>query len=203
VKKNPMGVTALDQYARIQPASRAAWRAWLEANHAQSESIWLVLPKKGSGIAGVSLSDAVDGALCFGWIDSLPRALDNHRSMLLISPRKAKSNWSAVNKAKIQRLAVAGLIAPPGQKMIDLAKANGTWDALNTVEALETPDDLCVALAGFENAVTNWDAFPRSAKRGILEWILNAKAPETRAKCVAETAEKAGRNERANQWKKP
>jgi uncharacterized protein YdeI (YjbR/CyaY-like superfamily) len=203
VKKNAMGVTALDSYIRVQPASRAEWRAWLEANHAQSESIWLVLPKKGSGIAGVSLSDAVDEALCFGWIDSLPRALDDQRSMLLISPRKAKSNWSAVNKAKIERLAVAGLIAPPGQKTIDLARANGTWDALNTVEALATPDDLASALAGFENAATNWEAFPRSAKRGILEWILNAKAPETRAKRIAETAEKAGRNERANQWKKP
>jgi uncharacterized protein YdeI (YjbR/CyaY-like superfamily) len=87
--------------------------------------------------------------------------------------------------------------------MIDLAKANGTWDALNTVEALETPDDLASALADFENAAANWQAFPRSAKRGILEWILNAKAPETRAKRIAETAEKAGRNERANQWKKP
>jgi uncharacterized protein YdeI (YjbR/CyaY-like superfamily) len=198
-----MGVNALDQYARIQPASRAEWRAWLAANHGQKESIWLVLPKKGSGIEGVVLSDAVDEALCFGWIDSLPRALDDQRSMLLVSPRKAKSNWSAVNKSKIERLEAAGLIAPPGQMMIDLAKANGTWDALNTVEALETPNDLAAALADFENAAANWQAFPRSAKRGILEWILNAKAPETRAKRIAETAEKAGRNERANQWKKP
>jgi uncharacterized protein YdeI (YjbR/CyaY-like superfamily) len=193
---------ALDTYIRFQPASRSEWRAWLKANHAQKDSIWLVMPKKGSGIEGVALSEAVDEALCFGWIDSLPRALDDQRSMLLISPRKPKSNWSAVNKAKVERLAASGLIAPPGQKMIDLAKANGTWDALNSVEALETPDDLAAALANYENAATNWDAFPRSTKRGILEWILNAKAPETRAKRVAETAEKAGRNERANQWKK-
>jgi uncharacterized protein YdeI (YjbR/CyaY-like superfamily) len=195
--------TVLDEYERVRPASRAAWRAWLVENHTQKDSIWLVMPKKGSGIAGVALSDAVDEALCFGWIDSLPRKLDENFSMLLVSPRKAKSNWSAVNKAKIERLEAAGLIAPPGQKMIDLAKANGTWDALNTVEALDTPNDLVSALADFENAATNWQAFPRSAKRGILEWILNAKAPETRAKRVAETAEKAGRNERANQWKKP
>ncbi|MGL4404634.1 MAG: YdeI/OmpD-associated family protein, partial [Notoacmeibacter sp.] len=121
-----MAATALDHYVKVQPASRAEWRAWLAKNHAQKESVWLVMPKKGSGIEGVGLSDAVDEALCFGWIDSLPRKLDDQFSMLLVSPRKAKSNWSAVNKAKVERLAKAGLIAPSGQKMIDLAKANGT-----------------------------------------------------------------------------
>jgi uncharacterized protein YdeI (YjbR/CyaY-like superfamily) len=110
-----MAASALDNYQKIQPASRAEWRAWLAANHTQKESIWLVMPKKGSGIQGVILSDAVDEALCFGWIDSLPRTLDENFSMLLVSPRKAKSNWSAVNKAKVERLAIAGLIATPGQ----------------------------------------------------------------------------------------
>jgi uncharacterized protein YdeI (YjbR/CyaY-like superfamily) len=198
-----MGASALEKYERIQPVSRAAWREWLANNHAQSESIWLVLPKKGSGIEGVALSDAVDEALCFGWIDSLPRALDPQRSMLLISRRKSTSNWSAVNKAKVKRLSAAGLIAPPGQRMIDLAMANGTWNALDAVEALEIPDDLAAALSGLEHAATHWEAFPRSAKRGILERIFNAKSPATRAKRVEETAQKASCNERANQWKRP
>jgi uncharacterized protein YdeI (YjbR/CyaY-like superfamily) len=82
-------------------------------------------------------------------------------------------------------------------------RANGTWDALNAVEALETPDDLAAALAIHQTATANWDAFPRSAKRGILEWILNAKTPSTRARRITETAAKASTNERANQWKKP
>jgi uncharacterized protein YdeI (YjbR/CyaY-like superfamily) len=195
--------SALDSYARIQPSSRAAWRAWLTQNHSGKESIWLIIPKKGSAIGGVTLSEAVDEALCFGWIDSLPRRLDDQHSMLLMSPRNIKSNWSAVNKAKIERLAAAGLIAPSGQKMIDLAKTNGTWDALNAVEALEIPHELQHAFAQYENAAANWDVFPRSVKRGILEWILSAKAPGTRTGRIAETAAKAAVNERANQWKKP
>jgi uncharacterized protein YdeI (YjbR/CyaY-like superfamily) len=189
---------ALDDLKRVDPASQAEWREWLSENHTSKDSIWLVMPKKASGLRGVAYSDAVDEALCFGWVDSLPRKLDENRSLVLMSPRKAQSNWSAVNKAKVERLEAAGKIAPPGQRMIDIAKANGTWNALDGVDALETPADLLAAFT--PQAQTFWEAFPRSAKRGILEWILNAKSPETRAKRVAETAAKATENIRANQW---
>jgi uncharacterized protein YdeI (YjbR/CyaY-like superfamily) len=189
---------SLDDLRRIEPASQAEWRQWLTDNHASKDSIWLVMPKKASGLPGVAYSDAVDEALCFGWVDSLPRKLDDKRSLILMSPRKPKSNWSAVNKAKVARLETAGKIAAPGQAMIDLAKANGTWNALDRVNALETPDDLAAAFT--PQAAVFWDAFPRSTKRGILEWILNAKSAETRAKRIAETAAKAAENLRANQW---
>jgi uncharacterized protein YdeI (YjbR/CyaY-like superfamily) len=185
----------------ISPASRAEWRTWLAAYHATSGSIWLVLPKKGSGLAGAAYPEAVDEALCFGWVDSLPRKLDETRSLILMSPRKPRSNWSAVNKAKVARMIEAGLMTSAGLAAVDAAKANGAWDALEAVEALETPADLAVAFTPQARAL--WDAFPRSARRGILEWILNARTPETRARRIAETADKAGRNERANQWKKP
>jgi uncharacterized protein YdeI (YjbR/CyaY-like superfamily) len=185
----------------ISPASRDEWRAWLAAHHTQSTSVWLVLPKKGSGLPGVAYPDEVDEALCFGWVDSLPRKLDEKRSLILMSPRKPKSNWSAVNKAKVVRLIEAGLMTPAGLAAIEAAKANGAWNALDGVEALEVPGDLAEALT--PQARAHWDAFPRSAKRGILEWILNARTPATRSKRVADTADKAALNERANQWKKP
>jgi uncharacterized protein YdeI (YjbR/CyaY-like superfamily) len=194
-----MPTDSLASLPQISPASRAEWRAWLAANHQQPGSVWLVLPKKGSGLAGVAYSDAVDEALCFGWVDSLPRKLDEARSLILMSPRKATSNWSAVNKAKVARLVEAGLMAPAGLAMVATAKANGAWDALDGVEALEVPADLANAFS--HEARAHWDAFPRSAKRGILEWIHNAKTAETRARRIAETAAKAALNERANQWR--
>ena len=188
-----------EELVEVFPASRAEWRAWLAANHTRTESVWLVLPKKGSGLDGVALSDAVDEALCFGWVDSLPRKRDDVTSLLLMSPRKPTSNWSAVNKAKVERLIADGLMADAGLAVIEAAKRSGAWAALDAVERLDVPDDLAAAFS--PEAQRNWDAFPRSVRRGILEWILNAKKPETRAKRVQNTADKAARNERANQWR--
>jgi uncharacterized protein YdeI (YjbR/CyaY-like superfamily) len=191
----------LDELERFQPASLPEWRDWLHANHARRDGVWLVLPKKGSGIDGVALSDAVDEALCFGWVDSLPRKLDERRSMLLVSPRKAGSNWSAVNKGKVERLVLEGRMAPAGLAKVAAAKADGSWTALDMVEALEIPDDLAAAFAALPPAADNWAGFPRSAKRGILEWILNAKTPATRARRIDETARLAAEGTCANQWR--
>ncbi len=194
-------MSRLEDYARIEPGSRAEWRNWLAKNHMRGESVWLVYPKKGSGLAGPTVDEAVEEALCFGWIDSLPRKLDDKRSMLLVAPRKRRSNWSAVNKARIEKLIASGLMTPSGMARIDAAKADGTWAALDPVEALAEPDDLKAAFDRYPGSRGHWDAFPRSVKRGILEWILNAKKPETRAARIEETAQKAARNIRANQWR--
>ena len=190
-----------DELERVEPGSRAEWRQWLQANHGQAESVWLVMPKKDSGLAGVVYPEAVDEALCFGRVDSLPRKLDDRRSMVLMSPRKAGSNWSGINKAKVKRLQEAGLLATPGLAVIEAAKRDGSWNALDAVERLEVPPDLSGSFSPAGRA--NWDAFPRSVRRGILEWIQNAKTPVTRAKRIEDTVEKAERNERANQWRKP
>lgn len=191
----------LDALERVQPASLLEWRAWLEANHGRRDGVWLILPKKGSGLGGIVLSDAVDEALCFGWVDSLPRKLDDWRSMLLVSPRKAGSNWSAVNKAKIERLVAEGRMAPAGLAKVEAARSDGSWNALDRVEALEVPEDLAAAFAELPPSADNWASFPRSAKRGILEWILNARTSETRAKRIAQTARLAAEGKRANQWR--
>jgi uncharacterized protein YdeI (YjbR/CyaY-like superfamily) len=141
-------------------------------------------------------------ALCFGWIDSKGNKFDNDRSLLYYSPRNPRSNWSALNKTRVVMLLEQGLMMPAGQHMIDLAKQTGTWTALEEVDALTIPDDLQSALLANPPAEANFMAFPKSAKRGILEWILNAKRPDTRAKRIAETAALAALNIRANQFQK-
>lgn len=189
-----------DDRERVEIDSRAAWRRWLKKHHAQGESIWLVFWKKGDP-RHVPNGDIVEVALCFGWVDSLPRKMDAQRSMLLLSPRRAGSAWSKLNKQRAEHMIAEGLMTPAGLARIEEAKKNGLWSKLDGVDALEVPADLAAALKAHKPAAANWEAFPRSVKRGILEWILQAKRPETRARRVAETAVRASRNERANQWR--
>lgn len=185
----------------FHPLSRAEWRSWLEQNHSLAAGVWLITFKKSTGKPRVGYDEAVEEALCFGWIDSKGNKLDAERSLLWFAPRKARTGWSRPNKERIVRLLDAGLMAPAGLAKIEAAKQDGSWFALDAVEALEIPPDLEAALAASPPASQYWDAFPRSVKRGILEWIANAKRPETRAKRVAETADLAAQNIRANQWR--
>lgn len=192
----------MDNKERVQVESRQAWRDWLAENYTRTEGIWLVSFKRHCSEKHVSYDDIVEEALCFGWIDSLGRKLDDDRTMLWLAPRKPGSGWSKVNKERIERMMAAGLMTPAGLEKIDAAKADGSWSALDGVETLEIPPDLAAALARHPSATQNFEAFPRSVRRGILEWILNAKRPETRANRVEETARLAAENIRANQWRK-
>jgi uncharacterized protein YdeI (YjbR/CyaY-like superfamily) len=196
--KNVAVVPPPDSY---QPKSRADWRKWLSKHHTREAGVWVVTYRKGAGEVIVGYDDLVEEALCFGWIDSRPRKLDESRTMLWFSPRKAMSAWSRPNKERVERLVAAGLMTPAGQAKIDAAKRDGLWTKLDAVEDLTVPDDLARALALHPPAAGFFEAFPRSAKRGILEWIEQAKRPETRARRVDETARLAKQNERANQWK--
>ena len=192
---------ALDQFERVEVTTRAQWRGWLSANHRQIDSVWVVTFKKGASQPRVPYDDLVEEALAFGWVDSLPRKLDDERTMLLMSPRKPGSNWSAINKARVETMTEAGLMHPAGLAKIEQAKADGSWSALDAVDRLEGPADLAAAFAERSGSAEAFAAFPPSTRRGILEWIGNAKRPETRAARIAETAEKAARGERANQWR--
>ncbi|QLF69904.1 YdeI/OmpD-associated family protein [Peteryoungia desertarenae] len=187
-------------FAEVTALSRAEWSEWLRDHHATSESVWLVYRKQSKG-GQLTVDEAVEEALCWGWIDSLPRKRDDDFTMLLFSPRRANSNWSAVNKARVERAISSGRMQPQGLAVINEAKANGRWQALDDVEALVIPADLGDALDALPPARINFEAFPKSARRGILEWILNARTVETRAKRIAETAKLAADNIRANQWK--
>lgn len=185
----------------IHPESRQQLRTWLSQHYGREAGLWLVFNKKSSGKAVMSYSDIVEELLCFGWIDSKPNALDEDHSLLWIAPRKETANWSKLNKERAQLLIAAGQMTEVGLQKIERAKLNGTWTALDTVEALELPPDLQSALAAFPQAQENFSAFPRSVKRNILEWIQAAKKPETRSKRVQETAQLAALNQRANQWR--
>jgi uncharacterized protein YdeI (YjbR/CyaY-like superfamily) len=185
----------------VQPKTRAAWRAWLAKHHGRAEGVWLITYKKATGKPRIEYDEAVEEALCFGWVDSKPGKVDEERSKLWFAPRKARSGWSRPNKERIARLIAAGSMQAAGLAKIEAAKKDGSWQALDAVEDLVIDADLAAALAAYPQAAQNFAAFPRSAKRGILEWIALAKRMETRAARVAETARLAQRNERANQWK--
>ena len=187
---------------QVHAETREAWRDWLAAHHETATGAWLVSWKKATGRPAVGYAASVEEALCVGWVDSTGRRLDDERAMLYFAPRKPSSGWSRPNKERVARLDAAGLMRPAGQAAIDAAKANGAWTLLDDVENLVVPDDLRAALDAYPAAAGHWEAFPRSAKRGILEWITQAKRPETRAKRVEESARLAGQNQRANQWRK-
>ena len=183
------------------PTSRAAWRAWLEQHHTSGASVWVILYKKGSGQPTITYEELVLECLCFGWIDSKPNKIDEEKFKLFCAVRKPKSAWSAPNKKRVEELTQLGLIAPAGLAAIDAALANGAWQAIDAAQAMIEPPDLLAAFKRHAGSKKHWDAFPPSAKKGILEWLGNAKTDTTRAKRLEETASLAARNERANQWK--
>jgi uncharacterized protein YdeI (YjbR/CyaY-like superfamily) len=193
-------MSKLDDLQQVDVASRAQWRAWLKRHQTQKASIWLVRYKKGLA-KHIPWSEIVDEALCFGWIDSRGRKLDDERSLLLVGPRKPKSAWSEINRNKVDQLIADGLMTDAGIKMIALAKITGTWDALKHSDTLTVSPDLEKAFAKSKTARSHFDAFPKSVKKAILEWINQAKRPETRAARIAETVERAKTNIRANQWR--
>lgn len=182
---------------------RATWRNWLEKNGKKKKAVWLIYYKPASGKSRVSYNDAVDEAICFGWIDSKPNSLDEFRSIQFFAPRNPKSNWSKVNKARVTRLNKEGRMTPAGLELVEAARKSGTWDALNEVEEMVIPDDLLRELKKSEKAYQYFTAFPKSSRKNILEWIHNAKQAETRNKRIAETAKLAKENIRANHYRQP
>ena len=189
---------------QFEARTRAEWRAWLAANHAQSSGVWLVTFKQHARPdRDLPYAASVEEALCFGWVDSRADKVDAERSKLWFTPRKPKSAWSKINKERIARLAKSGLMMPAGRHAVAVAKKNGAWRALDEVEALLLPADLKQALSANAKAQTHFTAFPPSAQKGILQWIQSAKQAPTRTKRIEETVTLAARNLRANAWPKP
>lgn len=193
-----------EAYEQVEVTTAAQLRDWLSEHHTQREGIWLVTWKKQAAPdKHVSYEAVVREALCYGWIDSKGRALDETRSQLLLTPRQRRSNWSRPNKLRVAELTAAGLMRPTGLAVVEAAQKSGTWTALDDVENLIEPEDLRGALDSRPAARGHWDAFPRSTRRATLEWIGAAKRPETRQQRVAETVDLAADNLRANQWPRP
>lgn len=182
---------------KIEVRSRADLRQWLVANHTQPDGVWLISYRKHTEFY-LSYDAIVEECLCFGWIDSLPRRLDADRTMLYLAPRKKGSNWSRLNKERVGRLVESGQMTPAGEAVIARSQQDGTWEFLDAIEAGVIPHDLVAALAKDSVAEAFFNAFPRSVKRGILEWIANAKTDVTRRKRIEDTVTKAAENIRAN-----
>ena len=176
---------AAENAPRIEVRSRADLRDWLSDNHAFGTSVWLVTYKKGSQHY-LDYAQLIEELLCWGWIDSQSRAVDEDRTSVLIAPRNPKSAWSAVNKANVERARVSGAMTEAGEALVAEAKANGMWSFLDDVERLEVPDDLAMAIGAMRSV---WEDYPRSVKRGTLEWIKTAKTAPTRERRIADVAQ--------------
>ena len=192
----------LDNIPLFYAPDRATWRKWLAENHETSTGVFLLSHRKRTGTPSVKYEEGVEEALCFGWIDSAKRKVGETSSILLYTPRKPKSNWSASNKIRIDKLINEGLMLPAGLAKVEWAKQSNTWDALNEVSEGIVPDDLMLAFEQNPPALEHWEKFSKSSRRGILEWILNAKTSETRTKRISATATLAAQNVKANQYVK-
>lgn len=183
----------------FEPADRKGWRAWLRKHHAVSSGVWLVYTKQPD--RNLSYPEAVEEALCFGWVDSRPNKIDDTRYKQLFSPRKPTSAWSKINKERVARLIEAGLMTAAGLAKVEAARANGAWAHLDAVEDLEMPPDFARALAANTAARRNFEAFSRSSRKIILGWIHSAKRLETRVRRIAEAVDLAARGIKANHYR--
>jgi uncharacterized protein YdeI (YjbR/CyaY-like superfamily) len=182
------------------PKSQQAWRQWLQENHQSRQSIWLIYYKKKSKMPSLSWSEAVDEALCFGWIDSTAKPIDDDTYMQFFSKRKPNSVWSKVNKEKIKQLMDADLIAQAGLDSIEKAKQNGSWTILDEVEELIIPSDLEKAFESLSGSKDFFLSLTKSVRKAILQWLVLAKLPETRQKRINEIAESASQKRKPKQF---
>ncbi len=178
------------------PKSTADWRSWLEKNHLSVQAVWLIMYKKNAGIPTISWDEAVDQALCFGWIDSRRKTIDDRHFIQFFTRRKPKGTWSKVNKEKVEKLSAAGLMTEAGWEVIEKAKQNGSWTILDSIEALELPKDFEKALREKAEAYAYYIGLSKSLKKMILYWIVSAKRPETREKRISEIVEQVAKKQK-------
>jgi len=193
-------MTSKEELEVFYPRSIKAWRKWLEKNHASQQAVWLVYYKKASDKPSLTWSEAVDEALCFGWIDSKKVAIDHERSHQYFSKRKAKSNWSKINKDKIKKLSAEGRMTQAGFDSIEIAKQNGSWTILDEVEELIIPEDLEQALKAKGSAFDYFIGCSKSARKGMLYWVMSGKRAETRQKRIDEIVELAAEGKKPKQF---
>ena len=185
----------------VSAKSRKEWRKWLEKNHQTESSVWLIIFHKCSEVKSVYYDEAVEEAICFGWIDSIANKRDSESKYQLFSRRKPGSKWSRLNRQRSAKMISQGMMTPSGQAVIDRAMKEGTWEALEQVQSAVIPDDLRKLFNKNKTALKNFQAFPPSSKRIILEWILNARQPQTRERRIAQTVELAAKNIKANHYR--
>lgn len=177
--------------------TREAWRAWLVTNHGTAKGVWLASWRTGTERPAVPYPDAVEEALCFGWIDSTAGTLDDERRVQLMTPRKPRSTWTRLNRERVARLEEQGLMTSAGRRAVEVAQGNGWWTIYDPVEDLEEPDELAAALDATPQARLQWDAFPPSARKQMLWWVISAVKADTRGRRITSIVKKARDGERA------
>ena len=176
------------------PKNLAAWRKWLEKYHIAERAVWVVFHSKKSALKSITWSEAVDVALCFGWIDSKKVKIDEETAHQFFSKRKPKSTWSKINKNKVEKLIEQGLMTEAGRRSIEVAKQNDSWTILDEVEELIIPADLEAELANKPNSKDFFLSLSKSVRKIILAWLVFAKTTETRQKRINEIVESAQQN---------
>jgi uncharacterized protein YdeI (YjbR/CyaY-like superfamily) len=182
------------------PDSRQAWREWLQTNHQTEQSVWVLYYKKKTNVPSLTWSEAVDEALCFGWIDSTAKPIDDQTYRQFFSKRKPKSVWSKVNKEKVKNLIEQGLMMQAGLDSIAIAKQNGSWTILDEVEELIVPDDLDAALEAQTGAKAFFMGLTKSTRKVMLQWLVLAKQATTRQKRIREIADSAAQGLKPKQF---
>jgi uncharacterized protein YdeI (YjbR/CyaY-like superfamily) len=186
-----------DGLPQLAFASGAEWEEWLEVNHDSAEGVWLKLAKKGSGIPSVTLAEALDACLCFGWIDGLRRSLDDNYFLQRYTPRRARSKWSRINVEKVAKLTAAGRMRPAGLAEVERAKADGRWEAASeSPRQMGVPEDLERELAARPAARASFDGLDSRSRYAVLYGLADAKRPETRARRLAKFVAKLEAGER-------
>ncbi|AWW31959.1 hypothetical protein DN752_18450 [Echinicola strongylocentroti] len=188
-----MTKTAIETFC---PSGRKDWRQWLEDNHQTQEAVWLIQYKKASKKASLSWEEAVEEALCFGWIDGKRKSISNESYQQFFCKRKASSTWSQINKEKVKQLMDQGHMRKAGMEAIETAKQNGSWTILDGVEALVIPEDLQVAFSGYLGSEETFSEWSKSTKKMALHWIVMAKRPETRKRRIDKVVSMAYKKER-------
>lgn len=187
----------MEQVGSIYLKDARSWREWLENNYETVPGIWLIYFKKHTGKPRVGYNEAVEEALCFGWIDSVVKRIDDETYMQKFSPRKARSGWSASNVKRVEKLIGEGKMMPAGLKAVEMAKANGKWDealAEKVMYALST--DFLELLQQNNFAFMNYKKLSPSHKRQYANWVMSAKRPETRLKRCREMIRMLEKNEK-------
>jgi len=181
----------------LHAETRAQWRAWLEANHGSAKGVWLCSWKRHTGKPACPYPDAVEEAICFGWIDATVNVLDDDRALQLMTPRKPKSGWTRLNRRRVAAMEAAGLMTDAGRRAVAIAQQNGRWTIYDSVEDLVEPRELTAALDASPPARQQWDACPASAKKAMLWWVVSAAKDDTRDRRIATIVAKAETGQRA------
>jgi uncharacterized protein YdeI (YjbR/CyaY-like superfamily) len=185
-------------YPIIHAETRTQWRTWLMHNTTSARGVWLCSWRNTTSRPRCPYPEAVEEAICFGWIDSTNTILDEERGLQLFTPRRRKSSWTRLNRVRAADMEARGLMTDDGRHAIAAAKANGWWTISDQVEDLEEPSDLKAALDRDPRARSNWDGFPPSARKMMLWWIVSAARDATRAGRISQIVDDAAIGQRAH-----